>query len=190
MAACASNTFEMCLISFIIHDLFQLSFPPPKTFLLTLTLSALVTGSSNAARTTGYTTVLNVLIAAIKASSPRYAAVLQLTADKAGWGKPSTAGRARGIALHRCFGSIVAQVAEVSLTKGQIRVHGVVQEGNFPTNPMVSLGQAPQVETHIVASNGYPAGVGEPAVPPIAPAVGNALFAFTGKRPRTLPLVV
>jgi len=45
-----------------------------------------------------------------------------------------------------------------------------------------------QVETHIVASKSHPAGVGEPAVPPIAPAVGNALFALTGKRQRALPL--
>ncbi len=161
--------------------------------------------------------------------APRYAAVLQLAADKAAWGTPLPAGRARGIALHESFGSIVAQVAEVSLTEGQIRVHrvfcaidcgtvvnpgtvaqqmessvvyglsaalfgkidivgGVVQQSNFPTYPMVSLSQAPQVETHIVPSTRPPAGVGEPAVPPLAPAVGNALFALTGKRQRALPL--
>jgi len=163
--------------------------------------------------------------------APRYAAVLKLAADKAAWGTPLPAGRARGIALHESFGSIVAQVADVSIEQGQIRVHrvvcaidcgtvvnpgtvaqqmessviyglsaalfgkidivgGVVQQGNFPSYPMVSLGQAPQVETHIVPSTRHPAGVGEPAVPPIAPAVGNALFALTGKRQRALPLVV
>ncbi|WP_322992474.1 xanthine dehydrogenase family protein molybdopterin-binding subunit [Limnohabitans sp.] len=163
--------------------------------------------------------------------APRYAAVLKLAADKAAWGTPLPAGRARGIALHESFGSIVAQVAEVSLEQGQIRAHrvvcaidcgtvvnpgtvaqqmessviyglsaalfgkidivgGVVQQGNFPSYPMVSLSQAPQVETHIVPSTRHPAGVGEPAVPPIAPAVGNALFALTGKRQRALPLVV
>jgi isoquinoline 1-oxidoreductase beta subunit len=124
----------------------------------------------------------------------------------------------------------VAQVAEVSLSKGQIRVHrvvcaidcgtvvnpgtvaqqvessviyglsaalfgqinivdGVVQQSNFPSYPIVSLSQAPTVETHIVPSTRHPAGVGEPAVPPIAPAVSNALFALTGKRQRALPLV-
>jgi isoquinoline 1-oxidoreductase subunit beta len=163
--------------------------------------------------------------------APRYAAVLKLAADKAGWGQALPAGRARGIALHASFGSIVAQVAEVSLDKGQIRVHrvvcaidcgtvvnpgtvaqqmessvvygltaalfgqidlvdGVVQQGNFPSYPLVTLSQAPMVETHIVPSTHPPAGVGEPAVPPIAPAVGNALFALTGKRQRALPLVV
>ena len=163
--------------------------------------------------------------------APRYAAVLQLAADKAAWGTHLPAGRARGIALHESFGSIVAQVAEVSLTEGQIRVHrvvcaidcgtvvnpgtvaqqvessvifglsaalygridivgGVVQQSNFPTYPMVSLSQTPVVQTHIVPSTRHPAGVGEPAVPPLAPAVGNALFALTGKRQRALPLVV
>ena len=163
--------------------------------------------------------------------APRYAAVLQLAASKAGWGKPLPAGRAQGIALHKSFGSIVAQVAEVSVAQGQIRVHrvvcaidcgtvvnpdtvaqqmessviyglsaalfgqidivgGEVQQSNFPSYPMVTLSQAPTVETHIVSSTRHPAGVGEPAVPPLAPAVANALFALTGKRLRALPLVV
>jgi isoquinoline 1-oxidoreductase beta subunit len=163
--------------------------------------------------------------------APRYAAVLQLAASKAGWGKPLPAGRAQGIALHKSFGSIVAQVAEVSLEQGQIRVHrvvcaidcgtvvnpdtvaqqmessviyglsaalfgridivgGEVQQSNFPSYPMVTLSQAPKVQTHIVPSTRHPAGVGEPAVPPLAPAVANALFALTGKRLRALPLVV
>jgi isoquinoline 1-oxidoreductase beta subunit len=161
--------------------------------------------------------------------APRYAAVLQLAADKAAWGTPLPAGRARGIALHESFGSIVAQVAEVSLANGQIRVHrvvcaidcgtvvnpgtvaqqmessvvyglsaalfgkidivgGVVQQSNFSDAPMLSLSQTPVVETHIVSSTRHPAGVGEPAVPPLAPAVSNALFALTGKRQRALPL--
>jgi isoquinoline 1-oxidoreductase subunit beta len=164
-------------------------------------------------------------------NAPRYAAVLQLAADQAGWGKPLPAGRARGIALHKSFGSIVAQVAEVSLEQGEIRVHrvvcaidcgtvvnpdtvaqqmessvvfalsaalygqidivgGVVQQSNFPDYRLLSLAQTPVVQTHIVPSTRHPAGVGEPAVPPLAPAVGNALFALTGKRARALPLVV
>jgi isoquinoline 1-oxidoreductase beta subunit len=163
--------------------------------------------------------------------APRYAAVLRLAADQAGWGKPMPVGRAQGIALHKSFGSIVAQVAEVSLEQGEIRVHrvvcaidcgtvvnpdtvaqqmessvvfalsaalygqidivgGVVQQSNFTTYPLLSLTHTPVVETHIVPSTRHPAGVGEPAVPPLAPAVGNALFALTGKRQRALPLVV
>ena len=57
---------------------------------------------------------------------PRHLAVLNLAADKAGWGKPLPPGRARGIALHESFGSIVAQVAEVSIQDKKPRVHRVV----------------------------------------------------------------
>jgi len=56
---------------------------------------------------------------------PRHAAALSLAADKAGWSSPAPAGRARGLAVHESFGSIVAQVAEVSVENGQIRVHAV-----------------------------------------------------------------
>jgi isoquinoline 1-oxidoreductase beta subunit len=163
--------------------------------------------------------------------APRYAAVLQKAADLATWGKPLPAGHAQGLALHESFGSIVAQVAEVSLDKGLIRVHrvvcaidcgtvvnpaivaqqvessvvyglsaalfgqidivaGVVQQSNFPSYPMLNLAQTPVVQTHIMASTRKPGGVGEPAVPPTAPAVANALFALTGKRLRALPLKV
>jgi isoquinoline 1-oxidoreductase beta subunit len=69
-------------------------------------------------------------------------------------------------------------------------VGGVVQQSNFADAPMLTLSQTPVVETHIVPSTRHPAGVGEPAVPPLAPAVGNALFALTGKRQRALPLGV
>jgi len=56
---------------------------------------------------------------------PRHRAVLELVAEKSGWGKPLPAGRARGIAVMECFGSIVGQVAEVSVVNGSVRVHKV-----------------------------------------------------------------
>jgi isoquinoline 1-oxidoreductase beta subunit len=140
-------------------------------------------------------------------------------------------GHARGIALHESFGSIVAEVAEVSLQDGKPRVHrvvcavdcgtvinpglvaqqmesavifgltaalygridivdGVVQQSNFNNYPMVMLADAPVVETWTVASTRPPAGVGEPGVPPLAPALANALFVLAGKRQRALPLQV
>jgi isoquinoline 1-oxidoreductase beta subunit len=155
--------------------------------------------------------------------------VLNLAASRAGWGSKLPPGRARGIALHESFGSIVAQVAEVSIEAGQPRVHrvvcaidcgtavnpniiaqqmegavvlaltaalhgridvhdGVVQQGNFPSYPMLRLAATPQVETWIVPSERPPAGVGEPGVPPLAPAVANGLFALNGRRYRSLPL--
>jgi len=59
------------------------------------------------------------------AGHPRHLGVLELAARKAGWGTPLPAGRARGVAVHESFGSYVAQVAEVSLEAGRIRVHRV-----------------------------------------------------------------
>ncbi|MBX3622922.1 MAG: xanthine dehydrogenase family protein molybdopterin-binding subunit [Rhizobacter sp.] len=67
------------------------------------------------------------------ADMPRHAAVLKLAADKAGWGQPLPAGRARGVALHESFGSIVAEVAEVSLDGKLPRVHRVVCAADIGT---------------------------------------------------------
>jgi isoquinoline 1-oxidoreductase beta subunit len=62
---------------------------------------------------------------ALLKDKPRHAAALSLVAEKAGWSSPPQAGRARGLAVHESFGSIVAQVAEVSVEDGHIRVHAV-----------------------------------------------------------------
>ena len=67
---------------------------------------------------------------------------------------------------------------------------GVVEQDNFDGYPVLRLSQMPDVTVHIVASSEDPTGVGEPAVPPIAPAVANALFAATGKRYRRLPFTL
>ena len=55
--------------------------------------------------------------------APRHRAVLELVAEKSGWGKPLPAGHARGIAMMEAFGSIVGQVAEVSVTNGAVKIH-------------------------------------------------------------------
>jgi len=57
--------------------------------------------------------------------APRHRAVLDLVAEKSGWGKPPSNGRARGIAMMEAFGSIIGQVAEVSVTSGNVRIHKV-----------------------------------------------------------------
>ncbi len=162
------------------------------------------------------------------ARHPRALAVLDAAVGAAG--KPP-AGRAHGVALHRSFGSTVAQVAEVSVEGTEIRVHRVVcaidcglvvnpnivaqqvessvvfglsaalggeitieegriQQSNFGDYPLLRFGQAPQVETIVMPSSAHPEGVGEPAVPPVAPAVAAAVFRLTGKRLRSLPLKV
>jgi len=65
---------------------------------------------------------------------------------------------------------------------------GAVQQGNFDGYPALRLAEAPAVETYIMPSDAPPSGVGEPGLPPIAPAVANALAVLTGQRARKLPL--
>ncbi len=64
---------------------------------------------------------------------------------------------------------------------------GRVEQGNYDGFPILRIGEMPKVEVHIVPSAAAPTGIGEPGVPPVAPAVANALAAATGKRLRRLP---
>jgi isoquinoline 1-oxidoreductase subunit beta len=69
-------------------------------------------------------------------------------------------------------------------------VDGKVQQSNFHNYRVLRMNEMPIVETHIVVSTRAPEGMGEPALPPVAPAVANALFALTGQRLRSLPLTL
>jgi isoquinoline 1-oxidoreductase beta subunit len=163
------------------------------------------------------------------ANQPRMKAVLELAAQKAGWGSKLPPGVGRGIATHFSFDSYVAQVVEASVEKGAVRVHrvvcavdcglvinpdtvraqmeggiifgltaalkteitlkdGRVEQGNFHDYQMLRIFESPEIEVHIVPSGENPTGVGEPGVPPVAPALANAIFAATGKRVRRLPI--
>ena len=76
-----------------------------------------------------------------------------------------------------------------ALFHGRISIKGGrIEQGNFDQYPVLRMNEAPKVEVHIVASKEAPGGVGEPGLPPLAPAVVNAVFAATGKRLRTLPI--
>ncbi len=163
------------------------------------------------------------------AKSPKNLAVLDAAAQKAGWNTPPAPGVFRGISLNEACGSYCAQVAEISVTGGEIRVHRVVsaidpghvvnplsiemqtqgaviyaltavlfgeitikdgaaEQSNFDSYEMLRMADAPRVETVVVPSGDFWGGVGEPPVPPLAPALCNAVFAATGKRIRSLPL--
>lgn len=67
---------------------------------------------------------------------------------------------------------------------------GMVEQSNFHDYEPTRMREMPKVEVHIVPSNAAPTGIGEPGVPPLAPAIGNAIFAATGKRLRSLPFDV
>ncbi len=72
---------------------------------------------------------------------------------------------------------------------GEIEIEGgAARQGNYDTYRMLRLAQMPAVDTHIMVNDEAPGGMGEPALPPAAPALANAIFAASGKRYRSLPL--
>lgn len=161
---------------------------------------------------------------------PRHLGVLNLVAEKSGWGSELSPGEARGIAVHHSFNSYVAQVAEVSvLDNGRLSVNrivcaidcgsvinpdtviaqvegaiafgltatiksaitikdGKVEQSNFHDFHLLRIDEMPSVEVYLIDSPEPPTGVGEPAVPVVAPAVGNAIFAASNRRIRKLPI--
>ncbi|EAT13734.1 xanthine dehydrogenase family protein molybdopterin-binding subunit [Bermanella marisrubri] len=80
------------------------------------------------------------------------------------------------------FGLTTALHGEITLKDG------AVEQSNFHNYPILRINETPDIEVLIVDSDESPSGVGEPGLPPIAAAVGNAIFAATGKRLRSLPL--
>ncbi len=160
----------------------------------------------------------------------RMRGVLQLAAEKAGWGKPLPAGHYQGIACFGCFSTYMAEVVEITMGNEQPHVQRVVAamdcgqvvnpnileqqikggviyaltnalhaqvtidkgrvvQGNFDDYAPVRMNEAPLVEVYSVASTEAPTGAGEPPVPPLAPALCNAIFAATKKRIRALPIL-
>lgn len=169
---------------------------------------------------------------ALLKDEPRPRRLLELVADKAGWGKKTPKkGEALGIAHHFSFGTYVVQAAEISVDRktGAIKVHrmvcavdcgsdvnpeiikmqmaggaamglsaalrekvifekGGVKSSNFDNYSLLRMREAPQIEVFIVKSGKPLGGIGEPGVPPAAPAVANAVFKAAGVRIRRLPM--
>jgi isoquinoline 1-oxidoreductase beta subunit len=162
------------------------------------------------------------------AKKPRQRRVLQLAAERAGWGK-APAGRHLGLALMEGYTTHLAQVAEISIDGGELTVHkitcvvdcgqmvnprivesqiesgiifglsaalwgevtiagGRVQQTNFNNYRLLRNGEAPEIDVHLLDSDETPGGIGEAAVPLVAPALCNAIFTATGMRLRSLPI--
>ena len=162
------------------------------------------------------------------AGKPRHIRVLELIAERSGWGR-APQGRTQGIAFMEGYTSLIAQVAEISIEGGRVKVHkincvvdcgqtvnpgiveaqlqsgivyglsaalwgeitlqnGRAQQQNFHDYRVLRLNETPQIDIQIVPSNAPPGGIGETGVPPVAPAVCNAIYAATGKRLRSLPI--
>jgi isoquinoline 1-oxidoreductase beta subunit len=163
----------------------------------------------------------------------RLSKVVELAAEKSGWGQALPARSGRGIAVHRSFVAYVAAVVQAEVdARGNLSVpridvavdcgpvvnpervraqfegaalmgyslatrsaityeKGRVQQNNFNDYEVTRIDEAPrEVHVHIVA-NGYDvplSGVGEPGLPPVPPALCNAIFAAVGKRIRSLPI--
>ena len=94
-----------------------------------------------------------------------------------------------GIVRAQMEGSIVFGLSAALKQRVSFR-EGRVEQDNFDTYPMLRMNEMPEIDVVIVSSDAEPTGVGELAVPPIAPAVANALVAATGHRVRKLPLEV
>jgi isoquinoline 1-oxidoreductase beta subunit len=76
-----------------------------------------------------------------------------------------------------------------AILKGAVTLKdGIVEQSNFNSYDVLRITEMPKVEVHIVPSREKPSGVGEPGVPPVGPAVANAVLALTGKAPTKLPI--
>jgi CO/xanthine dehydrogenase Mo-binding subunit len=84
-------------------------------------------------------------------------------------------------------GSIVYGLS--ATLNGEITIeNGAVKQSNFHDFQVLRMDQMPTIDVHIIKSSEPPSGIGEPGLPPIAPAVANAVFSATGKRIRKLPI--
>lgn len=163
-------------------------------------------------------------------SRDRFRVVLDEVTKKAQWGKKMPKNHGQGLAVAGFSRTACAQIAEVSVINGQLKVHkitcvlhmgrvinphfvrgqaeggiiwalsallyggvdfenGRVKNSNYHNNRVLRMNEMPEIEIHLIESEDAPSGAGEPGVPPLAPAVLNAIYAATGKRIRKIPVL-
>jgi isoquinoline 1-oxidoreductase beta subunit len=168
---------------------------------------------------------------ALLRKNPRALAVLNLAAEKSGWGGALPAGEGRGISVQFAFGSYLSCVMEVAVSAaGEVMLrravvavdcgmavnpdtvraqiegglilglgtalyneitlsNGAVDQSNFHDYRALRMNEAPSIEVYQIGNSETPGGIGETGTAAAAPALGNAIFAATGKRLRRLPFV-
>ncbi|MFK7824291.1 MAG: molybdopterin cofactor-binding domain-containing protein [Oligoflexales bacterium] len=160
----------------------------------------------------------------------RHINVLKEVAKQSGW-KPGRGGKGKGygVSVHKSFGSYVAQVVEVTVIKGKVKVDrvscavdcgvavnpdiiktqmeggigfalsaafhqelnmegGKVVQSNFHDFPLLKMSEMPEIDVYMIEGADKPSGVGEPGVPPLFPAIANAIGNATGKRIERFPI--
>ena len=90
-------------------------------------------------------------------------------------------------AMNQVQGSVIDGLSTMAMQQITMK-KGVIQQDNFDSYPVMRIAATPEVDVHFIQSDNKPTGLGEPALPPLAPAVTNAIFAATGVRIRSMPL--
>ena len=223
LRAPSSNAFAFVIQSFI-DELAHAAGKDPVEFRMALLDSAPPPAPPAAGAPAGF--------GAPGLNAERMKGVLQLVAEKSGWGKTKLPkGTAMGVAFHYSHQGYFAEVAEVKVDNNKVKVNkiwvaadvgrqivnpsaaeniiqggmidglselmdqeitvekGRVVQTNYHQHKMVRLTQTPpEIEVHYLLSDNNPTGLGEPAMPPVLPAVANAIFTASGKRVRQLPI--
>ncbi len=90
-------------------------------------------------------------------------------------------------AINQVQGSVVDGLSTMALQKITMS-NGSIDQDNFHQYPVMRIAATPEINVHFIQSDNQPTGLGEPALPPLAPAVTNAIFAANGERIRSMPL--